>query len=150
MSTTARVYLKSKRQGQVVVALGGTSYELHLVTSGAVEPSPQGRVRGTIRGSVWKVDFVNRGGAYIEPVYGRPRRVQGRVTATLPQSNSVVVEVAGQPIVGDLPARWQASEIAIGTRVALDFHDGARFEAETTQAAPTLAPDEIAGAAAGA
>lgn len=126
--SVARVYLKDQDAGRVVVQIPGTQYRLHLNTAGEVVPTPQGRVRGVIRCPVWKVDFVSAGGAYIEPLVGEPRRVQGHVTATLPETNSVVIDVAGQPIVGDLPERWNVAEIAVGTRVGIDVPDGATFE----------------------
>ncbi|QNN20777.1 hypothetical protein HED60_00340 [Planctomycetales bacterium ZRK34] len=127
--TVARLYFQSRSDDKVVVQIPGTNYQLHLKTTGTVEPTPQGRVRGVIRCSVWKVDFVSAGGAYIEPVYGRPRRVQGHVIGSLESGNSIIVDVQNQPIVADLPDRWQASEIAEGTKVGLDVYEGATFEA---------------------
>lgn len=126
--TVARLYFESRKDDKVVVQLPGTNYQLHLKATGPVEPNPQGRVRGVIRCSVWKVDFVSAGGAYIEPVYGRPHRIQGRVIGALETGNSIIVEVHNQPIVAELPDRWQASEIAEGTRVGLDVYEGSTFE----------------------
>jgi hypothetical protein len=132
---TARLYFKSMHGEQVSLAIPGTKYELHLNPTGPVTPSPQGRVRGVVRCPVWKVDFVSAGGAYVEPLMGRPRRVQGVVVGRIETSNSVIVEVMGQPIVGDLPQRWNAADIAIGTRVGLDVHEGSTFEPASTAAA---------------
>lgn len=127
--SVARVYLKSQSADRVVVQIPGTKYELYLKPVGPVTPTPQGRVRGVIRCPVWKVDFVSAGGAYIEPLVGPPRRVQGHVTGAIEGSNSIVIDVAGQPIVGDLPPRWLAADIAIGTKVGIDVPDGATFDA---------------------
>ncbi len=124
----ARMYLKKQESGRVVLGLPGTNYQLHLRATGEVAPTPQGRVRGVIRLPVWKLDDVTAGGAFIEPVYGTPRRVQGRVTAVMADRNAVVVEVCGQPIVGELPGRWNASQIPIGSRVGLDIPEGGVFD----------------------
>ncbi len=123
----ARVYLHSKDDMDLIVTLPGTKYQLYLEATTPVTPSPQGRLFGIIQCPVYKVDFVSAGGAYIEPVTGRPRRVQGKVIATILDSNSVVLDVCNTPIVGRLPDRWQVSQIEIGTRLALDIPQGASF-----------------------
>jgi len=124
----ARVYLKDKSAERVVVQIPQTSYELYLRPTGDVVPTPQGRVRGIIRSRVWKVDFVSAGGAFIEPIQGRPGLVQGRVIGRIPETNSVVVEVAEMPIVGELPERWSTDDIPIGARIGLDLYPGSTFE----------------------
>lgn len=124
----ARLYFQGQRGEHVSLNIPGTRYELHLKPTAQVTPSPQGRVRGTVRCPVWKVDFVSAGGAYIEPLVGRPRRVQGTVIGKIEATNSLIVDVLGQPIVGDLPDRWNAADIAVGTRVGLDVYEGATFE----------------------
>ena len=124
----ARLYLIGQTPEHVVLNIPGTNYQVKLRATGPVVPSPQGRVRGVIRLPVWKLDIVTAGGAFIEPVYGTPRRVQGNVIGTLPASNSVVVDICGQPIIGDLPARWSAADLVVGSRVGLDIPEGGRFE----------------------
>ena len=132
--TVARFYLKGCSGGFVVLNIPGTSYEVRIPSKGTVVPSAQGRVWGTLRLPVWKLDVVTAGGAYIEPVYGKPRRVQGKVVGTLPELNGVVVEVCGQPIVGLLPERWQAVEVEVGSRVGLDIAEGGEFVPEPARA----------------
>lgn len=124
----ARLYLKHKSAERVVVQIPQTNYELHLRPTGEVTPTPQGRVRGVIRCRVWKVDYVSAGGAFIEPIQGRPGLVQGRVIGASPETNSAIVEVAGTPIVGDLPDRWSAAQIPVGTRIGFDVYSGSTFE----------------------
>lgn len=139
VNDVARVYYKGvNSEGEVIVSLPGTNYQLHLKTDAPVEPSPQGRVRGVVRCSAWKLDRVSAGGSYIEPVFGRPRRVQGTVLGSIADSNSVVVDIAGQPIVATLPERWDATELTEGERVGLDIYDGAVFEPVDTARAAGL------------
>lgn len=126
--TIARVYLLQSTAEKVVVQIAGTNYQLHLNCPGEPEVSPQGRTRGVIRCDVWKVDMVSAGGAFIEPVYGRPRRINGRVIGHDAATNELVVAVRGCPIVGKLPERYAAGEIPEGTLVGLDVHEGASFD----------------------
>src|SRR5690606_6648581 len=79
--------------GMIVLGLPGTDYRVHLVCA---QP-PAGakvrdRVRGTITANARRVDVVPSGGRYIEPVFGRPRRVQGRVIGGDPQANTITVD----------------------------------------------------------
>jgi hypothetical protein len=113
----------------VELGIEQTRYRLHLVLRGSIEAESSRRVRGIIRASVWKVDRVSRGGgSFVEPVIGRPRRIQGPVLATVASTNSLVVSICGCRLVGDLPERWQADEFPPGTRVGLDVFEGAVFE----------------------
>jgi hypothetical protein len=128
-SHIARVRVVEKSDENIVVSITGTNYQLHLKPTTAVDTPVGKRTKGVIRTDVWKVDFVSAGGgAYVEPVYGRPRRVQGRVIGTGPGANSVVVDVCGCPFIGDLPERWQAADMKPGIRVGLEVHQGATFE----------------------
>lgn len=128
----ARVRLLEASDHQIVVGLAGTQYRLHLLVDQPIGQEIGKRLTGQIRCSVWKVDFVNAGGgSFIEPIYGRPRRVQGPVVHKLTDINALVIDCCGCPVVGLLPERWKAAEIQIGTRVGLDVHDGARFEPAT-------------------
>jgi len=125
----ARVRVVEKSDDRVVLGITGTNYQLHLQPTAPVATEVGKRTRGVIRTRVWKVDFVSAGGgAYVEPIYGRPRRVQGRVVGQAPGPNSVIVEVYDCPIVGELPDRWNAAEMKPGTRVGLDVYPGATFE----------------------
>ena len=124
---TTRVVLIEQSDDHAVFAIPGTNYRLHLTTPKPLDDCPGDRVHGAIRCNVWKVDTVSPGGAYIEPVYGRPRRVQGRVVANDPSANTIVVEVCRCPILAVLPDRWRAADIPTGARVGLDIHEGAAF-----------------------
>jgi len=126
----ARVRVLEAGDDQVIVGLPGTNYRLYLRPTAKVQPPANMRVKGMIRCPVWKVDFISAGGAFVEPVYGRPRRVQGRVITAIPELNAVAVDVWDTPIIGLLPERWQASEIASGTRVGLDVKPGSEFQPE--------------------
>lgn len=123
----------------MVFALPGTSYALHLRTQTPtidLRPSLGKRAVGTIRCRARRVDVVSTGGRYVEPVMGRPRRVQGTILQTRPAENAIVVSAGGavtadglpMPIVCELTAPNQRAEaFAVGQLVSMDVHEGATF-----------------------
>jgi hypothetical protein len=124
----ARLRVIERTDQRVVLGIPNTSYQLHLAPTEAIDTPVGRRVKGTIRLNVWKVDFVSAGGEYVEPIYGRPRRVQGKAVAQGPGDNSIIIEVYDTPFLADLPIRWKASEITPGTRIGVEVHAGATFE----------------------
>jgi hypothetical protein len=113
--------------GLIVATFPNTNYHMHLI-AGSDVPSVIGeRLIGIIRVDARRVDIVNTGGKYIEPVYGRPRRVQGRVVSWDDASSTLVVD-AGVPIHLELQDDRQApSQFGKGTLVGCDVLDGATF-----------------------
>ncbi len=111
----------------------GTNYEMHLHYADASNPALQAklgtiskRLIGTIHAQARRIDIVQTGGQYVEPVLGRPRRVQGSIVAIA--ANSVVVD-AGVPIhCTPMDPRQKAEQFSIGQFVSFDVMDGARFE----------------------
>jgi hypothetical protein len=102
-----------------------TSYELHLLPTAEVKTQPGKRLIGTIRAQARRMDVVQTGGQYIEPVMGRPRRVQGTVIAIA--GDAVVVD-AGVPVhCRPTDVRQQASQFSIGQFVSFDVLDGSTF-----------------------
>src|SRR5690606_12854034 len=86
------------------------------------------RVAGRIYARAKRVDIVRVGGRYIEPVYGRPRRLQGRVVAIDAEANAIAVHCAC-PIICTLTAPGQSAEqFTLGQLVSFDVERGARFE----------------------
>lgn len=120
----------------VKVAFPNTNYELHLVPQGAITTQPGKRILGAISAQARRIDVVQTGGRYVEPVIGRPRRVQGSVIAVLPESNTIVVD-AGMPIhITPTDPRQKAADFQPGQFVAFDVLEGTSF---TPQAAAPLA-----------
>lgn len=120
------------KPAMVVLTFYNTQYELHLLPVGAIaspESVKQGkRVEGRIRADAKRVDVVTSGGRYVEPVHGRPRRVQGSIVATDNTKNTITVS-AGVPIECRLTDRRQsAAQFEIGQFVSFDVMRGATFE----------------------
>lgn len=115
------------RPAHVTITFPNTSYEMHLLPGGPVAAPVGKRIIGTIRAKARRVDKVQTGGRYVEPVYGRPRRVQGSVIATNEGAKTIVVD-AGIPIECSLTdERQKTGQFTVGDFVSFDVLDGATF-----------------------
>ena len=85
----------------------------------APAPSVGQRITGTILAPAWKVDVVTAGGNYVEPLMGRPRRMQGAVVAIDGPRNQLTVEV-GYPVIVQLPPSAKATHFTVGSRIGWD------------------------------
>lgn len=126
--TLARaILIEDAPAGGGIVKLGfsNTSYQTYLVADGPTGVTPGKRVVGVIAARAKRIDRVKTGGRYIEPTWGRPRRVQGRVIGVV---DGRVVVHAGMPIhCAPTDSRQQASDFAHGDFVSFDVLDGATF-----------------------
>lgn len=125
--------LEGVEDNRVIVSLPGTDYRLRLELDAARKdrlPAAGQRVEGIIRAVARRVDKAHVGGRFIEPVYGRPRRVQGRVAAVDDQQRTLTVQCApGCALVITLgDPRQQARDFEIGDIVGFDVQRGACFE----------------------
>ncbi|MBX3403053.1 MAG: hypothetical protein KF699_06525 [Phycisphaeraceae bacterium] len=115
------------KPGHIVITFPNTSYRVHLIPTGEITTPIGKRIIGTIRATARRVDLVETGGKYIEPVYGRPRRVQGRVIGGDDHSRTLIVD-AGMPIHCTMTdARQVPSQFERGAMVSFDVLDGAMF-----------------------
>jgi hypothetical protein len=109
----------------IVMGVPNTSYQLHLVPTAPINTPVGKRLIGTIRLEARRVDAVGTGGQFVEPVFGRPRRVQGTVIAHV--GGALVVD-AGVPIHAKLTdARQKPEDFPIGQMVGFDAVAGATF-----------------------
>lgn len=111
------------KPAHVVISVPNTSYQMHLV--GAARGEIGKTIVGTIRAKARRIDVVQSGGRYLEPVFGRPRRVQGSVIAI---EGAAIVVNAGVPVhVEPTDPRQSASSFEVGQFVSFDALDGATF-----------------------
>ena len=111
----------------IVLGLPRCDYKLHLVPMGNVKPDGRGKVTGVIRAKAKRVDVVETGGCYIEPVFGRPRRVQGRIIGGDAAAGTITVAAAA-PLTATLMAPQTIADFALGQLVGFDVERGATFE----------------------
>jgi hypothetical protein len=113
------------KPGYITFEVPNTNYVLHLRPTGAIATPPGKRLLGTIRVEARRIDVVTTGGKFIEPVMGRPRRVQGTVVRA--EGGAVVVD-AGVPVhLVPTDPRQNASQFEPGTLVGCDVLEGATF-----------------------
>ncbi len=118
------------RPGYIVIEFPNSSYQMHLIPKGPITTPIGKRIIGTIRATARRIDLVETGGKYVEPVFGHPRRVQGSVIGADHRSRVLVVD-AGMPIHCTMTdARQDPSQFAPGDMVSFDVMDGATFSAE--------------------
>jgi len=119
--------LAEQIDGKIVLTVPETSYRLHLVVEQALQAQVGERITGVIRCKAKRVDVVPSGGRFIEPVYGRPRRIQGVVSGGDVQANTLLVK-AGAPVTVTLMPSQKAGDFKIGQMVCFDVERGASFE----------------------
>ncbi|MFI4883134.1 MAG: hypothetical protein ACIAQU_11175 [Phycisphaerales bacterium JB064] len=113
------------KPAHVRLTFANTSYVLYLLPAAPVKAEPGDKVFGTIQARARRVDRVPSGGRFVEPVIGRPRRVQGRVVAH--EGDAIVVD-AGVPMHCSLTdGRQHAKDFPVGDMVSFDVLDGASF-----------------------
>ena len=86
-----------------------------------------------IHAPAWKVDRVELGGNYVEPLYGRPRRMQGTILAVNAGTNELTVQVGYEATV-KMPEKYKAADYKPGERVGWDNIEIPRFELQPAAA----------------
>ncbi len=125
------------RDGLIVLGIPETDYRLHLVLEIDLQAAVGRKLTGTIHATARRVDVVGAGGRYVEPVYGRPRRVQGRVIGGHAPSRTLYVK-AGPTLICTLgDARQQVTDFQIGQLVSCDVEAGAVFKPVAGEQGPT-------------
>jgi hypothetical protein len=115
---------------RIVLGLPGTDYRLRLVLEIDLPAEIGDKVTGTIHASARRVDVIPAGGRYVEPVFGRPRRVQGRIVGGHPASRSIYVRpVTGVTLICTLTDnRQQTEDFTLGQLVSFDVEPGTVFK----------------------
>lgn len=117
------------KPAHVRLAFANTSYVLYLLPTAPIKTQPGEKIFGTIHARARRVDVVPSGGRFVEPVIGRPRRVQGRVVghASGEGADRLVVD-AGVPIHCALTDdRQHVGDFPVGEMVSFDVLDGVSF-----------------------
>ncbi|MEM8738417.1 MAG: hypothetical protein AAGG38_08080 [Planctomycetota bacterium] len=120
--------LVERADDTITLALPGTDYKLKLVLEIELDAEPGEKIVGTVHATARRVDVIPAGGRYIEPVFGRPRRVQGRVVGGHAPSRALYVQ-AGPGLICTLSdPRQQVDDFALGQLVSFDVEAGAVFK----------------------
>lgn len=111
----------------VQVRVPGTNYRLRLVPAEGLSVAVGDKIEGVIRAQALRMDVIPSGGRFIEPVQGRPRRVQGRIVGGNVDRNEVYIK-AGPGVVVTPMAPQRASDFSIGQIVSFDVREGSTIE----------------------
>lgn len=125
----------------IVFHVPTSSYQLHLrptVDVTGLAGKVGKKIAGVITVQARRVDRTRAGGGrFVEPVFGRPRRVQGSVLAVDAGANTVTVNAGGGAAVDSLglpivlvltDARQKPADFVVGELVGCDVLDGATFQ----------------------
>ncbi|HEV2292504.1 MAG TPA: hypothetical protein VGR35_01535 [Tepidisphaeraceae bacterium] len=136
----ARGKVIAVNDGSVVFTPKDTNYELQLASrtryDGPVNVPVDARIRAVVR----KLLTVPSGGAFVAPIFGPPRTIQGRVRHV--EEGAIVVQ-AGMPFILQLPAADHAMDlnsgpIMVGTMVNAIVLPGVTFELATAPVAASV------------
>jgi hypothetical protein len=127
----AKFVVESYENGIVTLKVPGTNYRNTFAVAQEVAGglSVGARVRGKIHAPAWKVDRVELGGNYVEPLFGRPRRMQGTIIAVNTAANELTVQVGYEATVR-MPEQYRAADFTVGERVGWDNIEIPTFELE--------------------
>jgi hypothetical protein len=114
---------------KIILRFPGTEYELYLDLAMPLPSSSARDAAGVIRARARRVDVVETGGRYVEPLQGPPRRVQGTILAADATANTLTVACApGCRMVCELTAGQRAGDLAVGALVAFELDGRACFQ----------------------
>lgn len=113
------------KEAYIKFLVPNTSYELHLRPAAEIATAKGKRLVGVIRAQARRIDVVGTGGQYVEPVFGRPRRVQGTVVRS--EAGGVVVDAGVTIHLIPTDSRQSAEAFQPGQLVSCDVLDGATF-----------------------
>ncbi len=92
------------------------------------------RVSGTVHAPARKIEAVSQGGNYVEPLFGRPRRMQGLVLQQNTAKNILIVQT-GYEVTVQLPPPQSAADYPVGSRVGWDNADWPEFSLQSVSVA---------------
>lgn len=125
----ARGTLAEASDGRIVLAVPESEYRVHLNVEAPTAVEPGKRIRGLVRAQARRIDVVATGGRYLEPIFGRPRRIQGTILAVDAAADTVTIAAHDAlPIVCRTNEAQRAAQFKPGQFVACDLAPGTSFE----------------------
>ena len=135
VADTARFVLEevlpatASQPARVRVSIPNMAYRVELVLDGdaaALAGKVGKRVSGRVRAKAQRAWHATAGGCFIEPVWGAPRIVQGRVLAVDVQANAVLLDLVF-PAWVTLEASQNAGEFQTGDMLNFYVESGMSF-----------------------
>ena len=114
-SDITRAVLQHMDGDKIILAIPSTDYQIHLMCSGNTATQVGKRIQGVINIKALRMHKASAGGSFIEPIYGHPRVVQGRVLAIDLAKNRLLCEVVVpmwvEPFDGQSAADFNAGDM---------------------------------------
>jgi hypothetical protein len=124
-----RGVLESLNDGELVLAVRGSDYRLHLVPAvpaGEIETPVGKHINGTVHAKALRMHAAEGGGRFIEPVWGAPRIVAGAVRAVDEDRKRMLID-AGVPMWVKAPEGQDLGVVREGEMVNFYVESGTRF-----------------------
>lgn len=121
-----RGVVEDRSEEFLTLRIPGTDYRLRLALEKPLTKRVGEKIEGRIIAQACRLDVVGAGGRYIEPVEGRPRRVQGRILDIDAAQRAVVIN-AGAPIALQLDERQKPEDFQPDQLVTTSVRSGAKF-----------------------
>ena len=125
-SDLVRGTLESANGNEITISLPGSDYRLRFTQGGPTAVHPGKRVKGVVRMKALRMHKAEAGGAFIEPIMGQPRIVQGVVRGVDAGANRLLVDVVVPMWVEPFDGQ-QATEFTAGDMVNFYAQSGASF-----------------------
>lgn len=120
--------LEEKSDEMIALHLLGSNYRLHLRITQPISAEPGARVKGTIHAQARRVDAIPAGGKFVEPVFGRPRQIQGTIVGGDLQANALHVKAGPAVVIAKLMTSQKAGDFSLGQMVNFSVERGATFQ----------------------
>lgn len=121
-----RAVLREVADDHIVLEILNTNYRVHLVPTAPISTPVGKRISGRIDAHARRIDICHTGGNYIDPVFGRPRNLQGRVLGHLESQGIVIVKPVVPMFIRVHPPQTPAM-FADGEMVTFAIEPGATF-----------------------
>ena len=120
--------LEEKSDEMIALHLLGSNYRMHLRITKPLTTELGDRVTGVIHAQARRVDVIPAGGRFVDPVFGRPRQIQGTIVGGDLQANALHVKAGPAVVIAKLMAPQKAADFSIGQMVNFSVERGATFE----------------------
>lgn len=125
---TFHATIESIADGQVVLNVSHTKYQLHLASPANGHTLTAGQnVHGIVRGAALRMHVAHGGGRFIEPVWGPPRIVAGTVLDVDERMRTVIVDAVAVFHLS-VPPEQKLEILVPGALVNFYLKSGATFE----------------------
>ena len=131
-----KAILQAIKGSVATLGIPQTTYEHWYEIGGATQAATGHRMEGEAYAHARKVEAIDVGGNFTDPIIGKPSHMQGEVLGVDPQKNELLVEV-GYPVHAVLPLEQPAQGFHAGDHVEFEVVGMPRFVLKSAEARPS-------------